>query len=108
MKFRILMKRSEGPKTRHRQKYRSHDFEPQLMCDAAKRSEHRANRPFRRADRAISSCLFARYSRHDPDFSPARNIAHALDFSSLQRYNDRTAIEWRPFLASGHLSIWGD
>ena len=95
MKFCVLVKKSEGAETRHRQEYRSHHFEPELMCDAPERSKHRANRPLGGADRAISSRLFTRNSRHHADFLPSRNFAHALDFSSLRLYNDRTAIAGR-------------
>jgi hypothetical protein len=108
MKFSVLAKKSECADTCHRQKHRSHHFQPELVRDPPERSQRRANRPFRGADGAIASRLFSGNSRHHADFLPGRNFAHALDFSSLRRYNDRTAIEGRPFLAPRHLRAKGD
>jgi hypothetical protein len=95
MKFRVLAKKSEGAKTRHGQKYGSHHLEPKLVRDAPKRPERRGKGPPGGADGAISSSLFAGHARHYADFLPGRNFAHALDFSRLGRYNDRTAIAGR-------------
>jgi hypothetical protein len=95
MKFCVLAKKSKSAQARHGQKYRSYHFEPKLVRDTPKRPQCRANRPSGSADGAIPPCLFARHSRNYADFLPARNFAHALDFSSLRRYNDRTAIAGR-------------
>ena len=108
MKFRVLAKKSERPKGRHGQKHRPHDFQPELVRDADKRPQRRANRPLRGADRAISSRLLSGNSRQHADFLPVRNFTHGLDFSSLQRYNERTAIGGEPFLQPWHLKNEGD
>lgn len=61
------------------------------MGYAPERSERRGNCPLCRADRAIAPGLFTGNSRRNTDFLPVRDFAHALDFSSLRRYNDAIA-----------------
>lgn len=95
MKFCVLAKKSKSAEACHRQKYGSHHFKPKLVCYAPERPEYRPNRPSGSADGAIPPCLFAGHSRDYADFLPAGNFVHALDFSSLRRYNDRTAIAGR-------------
>jgi hypothetical protein len=108
MKFRVLAEESKYAKSRHRQKYSSHDFEPQLVRHAGKRPQRRRNGPLGGADGAIAPGLLACNSRHHAELLPGRNFAHALDFSSLRRYNDPTAVRGEPFLGLRHLRNEGE
>ncbi len=91
LKLCVLAKEAECAKTRHRQKYSSHHFEPQLVRDSTERAQRRPNRASGGADRAIPAGLLARDSRHHANLLPGGNFAHALDFNSLWRYNDAAA-----------------
>lgn len=108
MEFRVFAEKSECAKPRHGQKYRSHDFKPELVRDSPEGTQSCSNRPFGGADGAIPAGLLSRNPRHHPDLLPGGNFAHALDFNSLRRYNGATAAKGEPFLAPPHLRNEGE
>lgn len=88
--FHVFADESARAENRHGKKHGSGNFQPQLMACPGERPCGSADCSSNGTQRAATSGLLVRDSRHNTRFSPGRNFSHALDFNSLWRYNDST------------------
>ena len=105
MIFSVFLESRSGKAESHQKKDHSRDFEPQLVHGAAKGSAGGTNRAHQRIKSAAALHLLAGNAGHNSSLAPVGNFTHALDFNSLQRYNDPTLASGEPFGESWHLSI---
>ena len=90
MIFAVLLESGAAEAQSHHQKNQAGDLEPELVQRVTKRAPRGANSAPYRIDGTAAPGLLPGDSRHQAYFAPSRNFAHALDFNSLQRYNDAT------------------
>jgi hypothetical protein len=100
------MHQSNPATPRDHQENKARNLQPQLMQHPSQGAARRGDGAGRRSHRPAALGLLPRYPRHRPELSCRRNLAHALDFNSLRRYNGASVrLQPKPFKGGRHLSV---
>jgi len=86
--LRILFCCGKPATSRHHQENQPRNLQPQLMQHPSQGPRHRSSGLSRGPHHPAALDLLRGHAPHHPDLSCPRNLAHGLDFNSLQRYND--------------------
>jgi hypothetical protein len=86
----VFLENRSGEAGGHQQENHSRDFQPELVQGAAKGSGSGAGSRHQGIEGAAALHLLAGNAGHHSSFAPVGNFTHALDFTSLRRYNDPT------------------
>jgi len=98
----VFADKGQDAEGRNRQEQCPGDLEPELPEGVTKRAQRRAHSAHDGVERAAAPSLLPGDPRHYSELLPGRNFAHALDFNSLRRYNDGTAVSGEPFRRRRH------